>query len=157
MIDPAEAKKEGYFRVIGRWTTYLYGPDGKLKDTQVGPNVVTTAGKDALAVFLNSAAAAASTFTTKYIAIGTGSTTETAADTALNTETSRQTGTVSYVTSQIYQVTATFATGSGTGAITEYGLFNSSAVGTMYARYTKSVINKGANDTLTVVAQITLS
>lgn len=157
MIDPAEAQKEGYFRVVGRWTTYLYGPDGTLKDRQVGPNVVTTAGKDALAVFLNSAAAAATTFTSKYIALGTGVTTETAADTQLNTELTRTTGTVSYVTSQIYQVTATFAAGVGTGAITEYGLFNSSSVGTMFARYTKSVINKGASDTLTVVAQITFS
>lgn len=157
MIDPVEAQKEGYFRVIGRWTTYLYGPDGQLKDKQDGPNVVTTVGKDALAVFLASAAAAATTFTAKYVGIGTGLTSETAADTALNVETSRSTGTVSYIASQIYQVTATFATGSGTGAITEYGLFNSNSAGTMYARYTKSVINKGANDTLTVVAQITLS
>lgn len=157
MIDPNEAAKEGYFRIVGQWSTYVYGPDGLLKDSQHGPNVVTTVGKDALAVFLNSAAAAATTFTAKYIAIGTGVTPETAGDTALNSESVRSTGTVSYVTSQIYQVTATFATGSGTGAITEYGLFNSNSAGTMYARYTKSVINKGANDTLTVVAQITLS
>jgi Zn-dependent M28 family amino/carboxypeptidase len=157
VIDPKEASREGYFRVIGTWETKLYGPDGKLKDVQSGHNVVTTSGKDALAVFLASAAAAATTFTTKYIAIGTGSTAETASDTTLNTESIRTTGTVSYITSQIYQVTATFATGSGTGAITEYGVFNSNSAGTMYARYTKSVINKGANDTLTVVCQLTLS
>jgi len=157
MVDPKEAAKEGYFRIIGKWETKLYGPDGNLKDVQSGDNVVTTVGKDALAVFLNSAAAAASQFTVKYIAIGTGVTTETAGDTALNTEVIRTTGTVSYITSQIYQIKATFATGSGVGAITEYGLFNSSSVGVMYARYTKSVINKGAGDTLTVTAQITLS
>lgn len=157
MIDPEEASKEGYFRIIGRWTTYLYGPNGELKSVQDGPNVVTTTGKDALAKFLNSAVAGASSFTAKYVAIGTGLTAETAADTALNTEVIRTTGTVSYITSQIYQVKATFATGSGTGAITEYGLFDSSSAGVMYARYTKSVINKGANDTLTVIAQITLS
>jgi hypothetical protein len=157
MIDPVEAAKEGYFRIVGRWETRLYGPDGNVKDVQSGSNVVTTVGKDALAVFLNSAAAGATTFTVKYVGIGTGVTTETAADTQLNTEISRTTGTVSYITSQIYQVTATFAAGVGTGAITEYGLFNSSSVGTMYARYTKSVINKGASDTLTVTAQITMS
>lgn len=147
----------GYFKVIGRWETKLFGPNGELKDIQSGPNIVTTVGKDAMAVFLNSAAAAATTFTTRYIAIGTGTTPETVADTTLGTELSRSTGTVSYVTSQIYQITATFATGSGTGAITEYGLFNSNSAGVMYARYTKSVINKGALDTLTVTAQITLS
>lgn len=157
MIDPKDAEKEGYFRVIGRWETRLYGPDGFLKDIQTGTNVVTTVGKDALAVFLNSAAAGATTFTTKYIAIGTGNTAETAADTTLSSELIRTTGTVSYVTSQIYQVSCTFAAGSGTGAIAEYGLFNSNSVGTMYARYTKSVINKGASDILVVTAQITMS
>ncbi len=157
MIDPKEASKEGYFRIIGHWETKLYGPNGELKDVQSGDNVVTTVGKDALAIFLNSAAAGATTFTTKYIGLGTGSAAETAADTSLNTELVRTTGTVSYITSQIYQIVATFATGVGTGAIVEYGLFNSSSVGVMYARYTKSVINKGANDTLTVTAQITLS
>ena len=157
MIDPQQAAKEGYFRIVGHWETKLYGPDGVIKDVQSGSNVVTTVGKDALAVFLNSAAAAATTFTVKYVGIGTGTTPETAADTILNTEVSRTTGTVSYITSQIYQVTATFAAGVGTGAITEYGLFNSNSAGTMYARYTKSVINKGASDTLTVTAQITMS
>jgi len=141
----------------GKWTLELRGPDGQLKDRRVGSNVICTNGKEYLASFLNSAAAAASTFTMRYIAIGTDSTAEAAANTALGTELARHTGTVSYVSNQIYQVKATFATGSGTGAIVEYGLFSSSTGGTMLARDTESVINKGANDTLTVVAQITLS
>ena len=60
-------------------------------------------------------------------------------------------------TNQIYQVKATFGTGLGTGAIVEYGLFSSSTAGTLFARDTESVINKGANDTLTVTAQFTVS
>lgn len=93
----------------------------------------------------------------KYVAIGTDSTAEAASNTALGAEVSRHTGTVSYVSGQIYQVVATFATGSGTGAIYEYGLFSSNTAGTMLARDTEAVINKGANDTLTVTAQFTLS
>lgn len=141
----------------GRYTATLYGPDGAVKKTVEGPNVVCTNGKEFLASFLQSAAAAASTFTMKYIAIGTDSTAEAAANTALGTEVSRHTGVVSYVSNQIYKVTATFATGSGTGAITEYGLFSSNANGTMLSRDTESVINKGANDTLTVIYQLTIS
>lgn len=141
----------------GKWTLELRGPDGQIKETRVGSNVICTNGKEFLASFLYSAAAAASTFTCKYIAIGTDSTAEAAAQTALGTELSRHTGTVSYISNQIYQVKATFATGSGTGAIVEYGLFSSSSAGTMLARDTESVINKGANDTLTVTAQITIS
>lgn len=141
----------------GKWSFELRGPDGELKDSRTGTNVICTNGKEFLASFLNSAAAAASTFTMRYIAIGTDATAEAAAQTALGTESSRHTGTVSYVSNQIYQVKATFATGSGTGAIVEYGLFSSNSAGTMLCRDTESVINKGANDTLTVTAQITLS
>jgi hypothetical protein len=93
----------------------------------------------------------------KYIAIGTDSTAEAAANTALGIEAARHTGTVSYISGQIFQVKATFGTGLGTGAIVEYGLFSSNTAGTMLARDTESVINKGANDTLTVSAQFTLS
>jgi hypothetical protein len=122
-----------------------------------GNNVVCTNGKEFLASFLNSAAAAASTFTMGYVAVGTDATAEAAANTALGTELARHTGTVSYTSNQIYKVSATFASGTGTGAIVEYGLFSSSSAGTMLSRDTEAVINKGANDELTVVVQVTLS
>lgn len=141
----------------GHWTKRLYGPDGTLKQEIIGPNVVCTNGKEFLASFLYSAAVAAATFTMKYIAIGTDSTAEAAANTALGTESARQTGTASYVSNQIYKVTATFAAGTGTGAIVEYGLFSSSTGGTMLARDTEAVINKGVSDILTVSAEFTLS
>lgn len=159
-FDRAYTEKEdesGAVKLVGRWRMELRGPGGELKQVVQGKNVVCTNGKEFLASFLYSAALAASTFTMKYIAIGTDATAEAAANTALGTEISRQTGTVSYISGQIYQVKATFATGSGTGAIAEYGLFSSSTGGTMLARDTEAVINKGASDTLTVTAQYTLS
>lgn len=135
----------------------LYGPEGILKDERQGYNVITTNGKEALASLLASGALAATTNTFKYVAIGSDNTSEAASNTALGTELSRHTGTVSYVSNAIYQVTATFATGSGTGGIYEYGLLNSNTGGTMLSRDTESLINKGASDTLTVTCQITLS
>ena len=93
----------------------------------------------------------------RYVAVGTDSTAEAASNTALGTELARHTGTVSYISNQIYQVKATFAAGVGTGAIVEYGIFSSNTAGTMLARDTDSVINKGASDSLEVTAQITLS
>jgi basic membrane lipoprotein Med (substrate-binding protein (PBP1-ABC) superfamily) len=141
----------------GRYFVTLYGPDGAVKDYREGDNVVTTVGKEFMASFLSSAAAGAATFTAKYAAIGTNDTAEAAADTALGTEAARHTGTVSYVSGAIYKVTATFAAGTGTGAITEYGLFSTSTGGTLVSRDTESVINKGASDTLTVVYNLTLS
>jgi len=134
---------------------------GKVKQVVEGPNVVCTNGKEFLASFLNSAAAAAATFTCKYMGIGTDATAEAAANTTLGTELARTTGTVSYVSNQIFQVTATFVSGTGTGAIVEYGVFSSSATGagsnTMLSRDVEAVINKGANDSLTVVYQLTIS
>lgn len=144
-------------KMKGEWFTYLYGPGGELKEKRQGFNVVTTVGKEFIASFLKSAVAAASTFTGRYIAIGTDSTAENAANTALGTEVSRSTGTASYLSGQIYQVTATFGAGSGTGAIYEYGLFSSNTAGTLIARDTEAVINKSASDTLTVVCQLTIS
>ena len=144
-------------KMKGEWFVYLYGPDGTLKESRSGYNVVTTVGKEFMASFLNSAVAAAATFTAKYVAIGTNTTSESASDTGLGTEVSRHTGTASYLSGQIFQIKATFATGSGTGAITEYGLFSSSTGGTLIARDTESAINKGASDTLTVICQMTIS
>lgn len=144
-------------KLSGRYFVRLYGPDGALKDERAGHNVVTTVGKEFLASFLNSAVAAAATFTAKYIAIGTGGSAESASDTGMGTEAARTTGTASYLSGQIFQVTATFAAGTGTGAITEYGLFSSSSAGTLISRDTEAAVNKGASDTLTVVYQMTIS
>lgn len=143
--------------LVGRYTAQLFGADGRLKQEVIGKNVVCTNGKEFLASFLYSAALAAATNTCKYIAIGSDSTAEAASNTALGTELSRHTGTVSYVSNQIFQVKATFATGSGTGNVYEYGLLSSNTAGTLISRDTEALITKGANDTLTVTYQLTIS
>lgn len=148
---------DGSMRMKGEYFIKLYGPNGELKDERQGFNVITTAGKDFLASFLQSATAAAATFTCKYMAIGSNSTGEAVGDTALGTELARHTGTVSYISGAIYRVTATFATGVGTGDVYEYGILSSSTGGTLLSRDTESGIAKGANDTLVVIANITFS
>lgn len=142
--------------LIGHWHMTLTGSNGKVKQELAGKNVVVENGKEFLASFLNSAATAASTFLMRYIAIGTDSTAEAVSNTALGTEVSRHTGTVTYTSGALYEVVATFAAGSGTGAIVEYGLFSANTGGTMFSRDTESVINKGASDTLTVTTKITV-
>jgi hypothetical protein len=141
----------------GQWKAILEGAPGEIKEVFLGDNVICTNGKEFLASLLYSAAITASTNTLKYLGIGTNSTAESAANTTLGTEIARHTGTVSYVSNQIYRVTATFASGTGTGAIAEYGIFSSSSGGTLLNRDTEAVINKGANDTLTVTCDLTLS
>jgi hypothetical protein len=141
----------------GHVTVELFGPDGKLKDRRTGHNVITTVGKEFLASFLYSSVAAAATNTARYIAIGTDATGEAVGNTALGIETSRHTGTVSYVSGGIFRVIATFATGSGTGAIVEYGLLSSNTAGTLVGRHTSAAVNKGSSDTLTVTYDVTFS
>lgn len=143
--------------LVGKYYIKVYGPDGTLKAEREGFNVITTVGKEWLASFMGSAAAAASTLTAKYVAIGTDATAEAAANTGLGTETARHTGTVSYVSGAIYQLTATFGAGTGTGAIVEYGVFSSSTGGTLISRDTEAAVNKGASDTLVATWQLTLS
>lgn len=141
----------------GRWFVTLYGAENEVKDYKEGDNVITENGLSFLASFLNSAAASASTFQMKHIAVGTDSTGESSTDTSLGTELARTTATVSYVSDAVYRATATFVSGSGTGAIVEYGLFSSSSAGTMMSRDTEAVINKGADDILIVTTEITFS
>ena len=141
----------------GKYFIKLYGPDGELKESREGHNVVTTVGKEWIASLLRSAALAAATNTARYIAIGSDSTAEAVGNTAMGTELSRQSASVTYTSGGIYELTATFATGSGTGSIYEYGLFSSSTGGTLISRDTEALITKSALDTLVVTYQLTFS
>jgi hypothetical protein len=94
------------------------------------------------------------------IAVGTGTTTPVSSQSALTTEIARVATAYAHTAgTQLFTLSATFAAGVATGAITEAGVFNSTAAssGTMLDRVVFSVINKGANDTLTATFQFTLS
>lgn len=142
--------------LIGHWTIELRS-GGKTKQIVRGKNLVVDTGKEFLASFMNSAATGASTFTMRYIAIGTDSTAANASDTALGNEAARASGSVTYTSGAIYTVVATFASGTGTGSIVEYGLLSSSTAGTLMSRDVESVINKGANDELVVTTNLTVA
>jgi len=142
--------------LVGRWSAVLTDEFGNIKTQVSGKNVITETGKAYLATFLVAAANSGGTFLMRHIAIGTDATAEAASNTALGAELIRQSGVVSFVSSAIWQVVTTFAAGSGTGAIAEYGLFTSSTSGQMFSRDTESVINKSASDTLTVTTRITI-
>ena len=52
---------------------------------------------------------------------------------------------------------SSFEAGEGTGAVTEAGVFNASSSGTMLCRTVFPVVNKGADDTMSVTWTITLT
>lgn len=144
-------------KLTGRYYVKVYGPDG-LKAEWNDSNVVTTVGKEFIASFLKSAALAAATFTAKYIGVGTGTGAEAVGDTGLGTELARHTGTASYTSGAIYNITATFPTGAAVGAVVEFGLFSSSSAGTLLSRNVKaSAYNLTSSDYVVVNYQLTFS
>ena len=115
-------------------------------------NVVVTTGKAWVAQRMNNANTVMS-----HQAIGTGTNAAIVANTSLQTELVRVALTSATVTSTAIAYVATYAAGTGTGAITEAGMFNASSGGTMLCRTKFSVINKGADDSMTITWTITVS
>jgi hypothetical protein len=92
-----------------------------------------------------------------HMAIGTGSTAAAVGNTTLGTEAARVALTSGTASGAVATYVATFPAATGTGAITEAGLFNASSAGTLLCRTVFSVINKGASDSLTISWTVTVS
>ncbi len=116
-------------------------------------NLVVTAGKGFVASRMKDASTTAMT----HMAIGTGSTAAAASNTALGSQSARTTLTSTTVSGADITYVDTFPAGTGTGAITEAGLFNASSSGTMLCRTVFSVVNKGASDSMTITWTVTVS
>ena len=117
------------------------------------PNLVVTAGKEYVASRIKDATATAMS----HMAIGTGSPAAAASQTALGSESARTGLTSTTVSGADIVYVDTFAAGTGTGAITEAGIFNASSGGTMLCRTVFSVVNKGASDAMTITWTVTVS
>ena len=139
-------------KVTGELKVTLTKPDGNVHETVV-PNIVVTDGKEYIASRMKDASATAMS----HMAIGTGSTAAAAGDAALGTEAGRVALTSTTVSSNAVAYVATFAAGTGTGAITEAGILNASSSGTLLCRTVFSVINKGAADTLGITWTVTVN
>ena len=92
-----------------------------------------------------------------HMEIGSGSTAAAASDTALGSALGRVSLTSTNVSSAVVTYVATFGAGTGTGAVTEAGLFNASSGGTMLCRTVFSVVNKGSADSMTITWTVTVS
>lgn len=94
-----------------------------------------------------------------YMAVGTGTTPAAAADAALESELDRNALTTSGGTQTGPEVLyeSTWLPGDGTGALTEAGLFTAATGGVMLARTVFPVVNKGADDTISIAWTVTIS
>ena len=116
-------------------------------------NLVVTAGKGYVASRMKDATATAMS----HMAMGSGSTAAAASDTALGNQLGRVALTSTTVSNAVVTYVASFPAGTGTGAVTEAAILNASSGGTMLCRTVFSVVNKGAQDSMTVTWTVTVS
>jgi hypothetical protein len=142
-------------KMTGNLKLVLTDEHGNVKQEEEIKNLVVTVGKNFIASRMKDATATAMT----HMEVGTGTTAAAVGDTALQTPvaSSRVTLTSTTVTTNNVAYVATFPAGTGTGALTEAGLFNASSSGTMLCRTVFSVINKGAADTLGITWTVTVN
>jgi hypothetical protein len=130
----------------------LFGPDGKLKSEKTVPNLVVTTGKTFIAARMVGTPTAMS-----HMAIGSGTVDPVVGNTTLGTELARVTLTSSASSGAVVTYVASFGAGVGTGAVTEAGILNASSAGTLLCRTEFAVLNKGADDSMSITWTITVS
>jgi hypothetical protein len=140
-------------KMTGDLKIVLTDENGQIKHEQEVKNLVVTVGKNFIASRMKDTTDTAMS----HMAIGSGTTAAAVGDTALGTQLGRVSLTSTTVTTNNVAYVATFPAGTGTGAVTEAGLFNASSGGTMLCRTVFSVINKGAADTLGITWTVTVN
>ena len=136
----------------GKLTIEIKNPQGTVIETREVKNLVVDDGLEFIASRMKDTSSTAMS----HMAIGTGSTAAAASDTALGTEAARQGLTSTTVTANAVAYVASFAAGSGTGAITEAGILNGASGGSLLCRTVFSVVNKGASDSMTITWTVTI-
>ena len=139
-------------KITGKVSIKLFDQSGELKDTRDINNLVVTTGKEFIAARMVGTPTEMS-----HMAIGAGSTAAANGDTALGSELGRVALSTDTASGAVVTYTAAFPAGTGTGAVVEAGILNASSGGTLLCRTVFSVVNKGANDAMTITWQITVS
>ena len=141
-------------KITGNVKIDIIGADGALKDSREIKNLVVTVGKNYIASRMKDATATAMT----YMELGTGTTAAAAGDTALQATISgsRTALASTTVATNVITYVASFSAGTGTGAVTEAGIFNAASAGTMLCRTVFPVVNKGAGDAMSITWAITV-
>ena len=139
-------------KVTGDVVVEITGPDGQVKDRREIKNLVVAAGRTFIASRLVGTPTAMS-----HMAIGASSTAAAGADTALGSELGRVALASGTSAANVVTYTASFPAGTGTGAVVEAGILNAASSGTMLCRTVFAVVNKGADDAMSITWAITVS
>ena len=141
-------------KLSGQVDIVLRDKNGNVKEERTEKNLVVTTGLGYIASRMKDASATAMT----HMALGSGTTAAAAGQTDIVTLLgAREALDSTTVTANAVAYVASFEAGDATGAVTEAGIFNASTSGTMLCRTVFSVVNKAADDTMTVTWTITVS
>jgi len=140
-------------KITGDLDVTLLDEFGNIKLQEKYKNMVMTVGKNFIASRIRDTTSAVMS----HMGVGTGTTAESAGQTALVTQLVRVALTSTTASNNQVIYAATFAAGEGTGAITEAGIFNAGSGGTMLSRTVFSAVNKAASDTLIINWTITVN
>jgi hypothetical protein len=142
-------------KITGDVKIDIIGADGAVKDSREIKNLVVTTGK----TFIASRIVGVASTVMGWMELGTGTTAAAVGDTTLQTviSGSRVTLTSGTAATNVVTYVASFPAGTGTGAVTEAGVFNAASAGTMLCRTVFAVVNKGAADAMSITWTITVS
>jgi hypothetical protein len=133
------------------------GADGSVKEDRTIENLVVNAG---LAYIISRMVGTAKP-AISHMALGAGTMAAAASQTdliaMLGVREALDSTTISGTNNEKVVYVASFEAGDATGAVTEAGLFNAASGGDMLCRTVFAVVNKAADDTMTVTWTITVS
>jgi hypothetical protein len=161
-LHKKHANLEDFKGLTGLITMIVRDKDGNIKETRKIKNLITNAGKAGAASRLNGAGSEVA-FT--YLAVGIGTNAAAVGDTTLQTEITdsglaRAAATCTRVTTSVTNDTAqldkTWSV-SGTKAVTECGIFNDAAAGTLLGRQVFTAVNVVSGDSLQVIYKVACS
>lgn len=145
-------RNKDFLSATGKLSIVVNDNAGNLKQELNVTNLVVDTGLDYIASRMKDTTETAMS----HMAIGDGTNDPAAGDTTLQSQLGRVSLLSTTVTSNSVEYQATFPAGTGTGAVTEAGIFNDVTAGTMLCRTEFAVINKAAGDSMTITWTVTV-
>ena len=144
-------------KLSGQLNIVLKDKAGNIKETREEKNLVVNTGLAYIASRMKDTTKGAMS----HMALGSGTTaaaaTQTDLVTILGSREALDSTTIAGSNNEKIVYVSSFEAGDATGAVTEAGIFNAATSGDMLCRTVFSVVNKAADDTMSVTWTITLS
>ena len=144
-------------KLSGQLSIVLKDKAGNVKDQREVKNLVVNSGL----VYIASRMKDTTKGAMSHMALGSGTTAAAASQTdlvsILGSREALDSTTISGSNNEKIVYVSAFEAGDATGAVTEAGIFNAASSGDMLCRTVFNVVNKAADDTMSVTWTITLS